>query len=146
MKKRKVVKVQRRDLVGQFLGSTEEKTANKIEEAKGGVLFVDEAYRLTPRSSGTDNGRIAINQLMAAMEKGDPVMIFPGYPVEMKEFLKSNPGLKPRIKYKFNFPNYSVSELATILENGITDWSKSLNKKQRHRFTASRTEGWPRIL
>ena len=68
-----------------------------------------------------DYGRIAINQLMAAMEKGDPVMIFAGYPAEMKDFLNSNPGLKSRIKYKFNFPDYSVSELATILENGIAD-------------------------
>ena len=48
---RKVVEVQMGDLVGQFLGSTEEQTANKINEAKGGVLLVDEAYRLTPRSS-----------------------------------------------------------------------------------------------
>mgnify|MGYP002260306694 FL=1 len=87
IKKRKVVEVQRGDLVGQFLGSTEEKTVNKINEAKGGVLFVDEAYRLTPRSSNVDYGRIAINQLMAAMEKGDPVMFFAGYPNEMKEFL-----------------------------------------------------------
>ena len=116
-----MVEVQRGDLVGQFLGSTEEKTANKIEEAKGGVLFVDEAYRLTPRSSGTDYGRIAINQLMAAMEKGDLVMIFAGYPAEMKDFVNSNPELKSRIKYKFNFPDYSVSELATILENGTAD-------------------------
>ena len=48
--KRKVVEVQRGDLVGQFLGSTEEKTMNKIEEAKRNTLFVDEAYRLTQRS------------------------------------------------------------------------------------------------
>ena len=56
IKKRKVVEVQRGDLVGQFLGSTEDKTANKINEAKGEVLFVDEAYRLTPRSSNVDYG------------------------------------------------------------------------------------------
>jgi len=48
-------------------------------------------------------------------------MIFAGYPAEMKEFLKSNPRLKSRIEYKFNFPDYSVGKLATILENGITD-------------------------
>ena len=65
--KRKVVEVQRGDLVGQFLGSTEEKTTNKIEEAKGNALFVDEAYR-----------RIAINQLMVAMERGNLMMIFVG--------------------------------------------------------------------
>ena len=116
-----MVEVQEGDLTGQFLGSTEEKTANKIEEAKGGVVFVDKAYPLTPRSSGTDYGRIAINQLMAAMQKGDAVMIFAGYPAKMTDFLNSNPGLKSRIKYKFNFPDYSVSELATIFENGIAD-------------------------
>ncbi|XP_078367534.1 uncharacterized protein LOC144651469 isoform X1 [Oculina patagonica] len=121
IKKRKVVEVQRGDLVGQYLGSTEEKTAGKIREAKGGVLFIDEAYRLIPRSTSVDYGRIAINQLMAAMEKGDPVMIFAGYPTEMKEFLKANPGLSSRIKYKFTFPDYSVQEMATILENGIRE-------------------------
>ena len=97
IKKRKVVEVQRGDLVGQFLGSTEDKTA-KINEAKGRVLFVDEAYSQMSRSSNVDYGRIPINQLMAAMEKGDPVMIFAGYPNEMKKFLKSNPGLDSPIK------------------------------------------------
>lgn len=113
--------MQRGDLVGQYIGATEEKTSAKINEAKGGVLFVDEAYRLTPRSEGVDYGRIAINQLMAAMEKGDPVMIFAGYPAEMKEFLKANPGLNSRIKYKFAFSDYSVKEMATILVNLISD-------------------------
>ena len=121
IKKRKVVEVQRGDLVGQFLGSTEDKTAKKINEVKGGVLFVDDAYCLTPRSLNVDYGRIAINQLMAAMEKGDPVMIFAGYPNEMKEFLKSNPGLDSLIKFKFTFPDYLVQELTTFLDNGISD-------------------------
>ncbi|XP_068739351.1 uncharacterized protein [Montipora capricornis] len=76
IKKRKVIEVQTGDLVGQYLGSTEEKTSATIKEAKGGVVFVDEAYRLTPRSTSVDYGRIAINQLMAVMEKGDQVMIF----------------------------------------------------------------------
>ena len=107
--------------MGQYLGSTEEKTSVKIKEAKGGVLFVDEAYRLTPRSTGMDYGQIAINRLMAVMEKGDPVMIFAGYPAKIKEFLSANPGLTSRIKYKFTFPNYSVQEMATILENGIRE-------------------------
>ena len=122
IRKRKVVEVQRGDVVGQFLGSTEDKIANKINEAKGEVLFVHEAYRLTPGSSNVDYNCIAINQLMAAMEKGDPVMIFSyDYPNEMKKFLKSNPGLNSQIRYKFTFPDYSVQEMATILDNGIRD-------------------------
>ena len=116
-----MVEVQRGDLVGQYIGSTEDKTAAKISEAKGGVLFVDEAYRLTPRSESVDYGQIAINQLMAAMEKGDPVMIFAGYPKEMSEFLKANPGLNSRIKYKFDFTDYSVAELGEILSNSVNE-------------------------
>ncbi|XP_044166062.1 ribulose bisphosphate carboxylase/oxygenase activase, chloroplastic-like [Acropora millepora] len=155
---RKVVEVQRGNLVGQFLGSTQEKTANKINEAKGGVLLIDEAYRLTPRSSNVDYGLIGINQLMAAMEKGDPVMIFAGYPNEMKEFLKSNPGLDSRIKYKFTFPDYSVQELPTILDLTTVSgtvvtgtvakqaWLKSLKAKQRQRSVANRTVGLRKTL
>ena len=82
IKKRKVVEVQRVDLVGQYLGATEQKTNAKIREAKGGVLFMDKAYRLMPQSEKVDYGRVAINQFMSTMESGDPVMIFAGYPKE----------------------------------------------------------------
>ena len=58
---------------------------------------------------------------MGTMECGDPAMIFAGYPVEMKEFLNANPGLNSRIKYKFTIPDYSVQEMATILDNGIME-------------------------
>ena len=78
-----MVEVQWSDLVGQL---TEDKTAAKINEAKGGVLHVDEAYHLTPRSTNMDYECISINQLMAATEKEDPVMILAGYPTKMKEF------------------------------------------------------------
>ena len=63
--------------MGQYLGSTTEKTKAKIMEARGGVLFVDEAYRLIP-TARKDFGREAIEELMAVMEEGDPVMIFTG--------------------------------------------------------------------
>ena len=114
-----MVEVQRGDLVEQYISSTEEKTAGKISEAKEGVLFVDEAYRLTPRTEAVDYGRIAINQLMAAMEKGDPLMIFAGYPKEIGEFLKAYPGPSSRVKYKFAFTDYSVPELGEILHNSL---------------------------
>ena len=93
--------MQRSDLVGQYLGSTTEKTKAKIMEARGGVLFVDEAYRLIP-TAGKDFGREAIEELMAVMEDGDPVMIF------------ANPGLRSRIYRKFVFPDYSTDELGEI--------------------------------
>ena len=118
IKKKKVTEVQRGDLVGQYVGGTEAKCTAKIKQSRGGVLFIDEAYRLTPRTE-SDYGRIVINQLMASMEKGDPVMIFAGYKMEMQQFLQVNPGLKSRIKYHFDFPDYSVNELGVIMRNQI---------------------------
>ena len=105
--------MQRSDLVGQYLGSTTEKTKAKIMEARGGVLFVDEAYRLIP-TAGKDFGREAIEELMAVMEEGDPVMIFAGYEKPMEKFLNVNPGLRSRIYRKFVFPDYSTEELGEI--------------------------------
>ena len=116
IRKNKVVEVQRSDLVGQYLGSTTEKTKAKIMEARGGVLFIDEAYRLIPSAGGKDFGREAIEELMAVMEQGDPIMIFAGYPKQMEKFLDVNPGLRSRIYRKFVFPDYSVTELGEIFE------------------------------
>lgn len=107
------MEVQRSDLVGQYLGSTTEKTKAKILEARGGVLFVDEAYRLIP-TAGKDFGREAIEELMAVMEEGDPVMIFAGYEKQMERFLNVNPGLRSRIYRKFVFPDYTAEELGEI--------------------------------
>lgn len=96
---------------------------NTTEEqrSKGRVPFVDEACWLTPFTDGVDYGCIAIDQLVSAKEQGDPVMIFVGDPKEMAEFLKANPGLNLRIKYKFVFNVYSLEELATILQ-GYQKW------------------------
>ena len=99
--------------MGQYLGSTTEKTKAKIMEARGGVLFVDEAYRLIP-TAGKDFGQEAIEELMAVMEEGDPVMIFAGYEKPMEKFLNVNPGLRSRIYRKFVFPDYSTEELGEI--------------------------------
>ena len=101
--------------MGEYIGLSEQKTARKLNEAKGGVLFVDEAYRLTPSDCPKDFGKNAVNELMSVMESGNPVMIFAGYPKEMKSFLSSNPGLSSRIRYKFKFPDYTTFELSTIL-------------------------------
>ena len=79
IRKNKIVEVQRSDIVGQYLGSSTEKTRAKIDEACDGVLFVDEAYRLIPSARGKDFGQEAIEELMAVMEDGDPIMIFARY-------------------------------------------------------------------
>ena len=114
IRKNKIIEVQRSDLVGQYLGSSTEKKCAKIDEARGGVLFVDEAYRLIPSAGGKDFCREAIEELMAVMEDGDTVMIFAGYEKEMDKFLDVNPGLRSRIYRKFIFPDYSTDELQQI--------------------------------
>ncbi|KAI8490486.1 hypothetical protein Bbelb_317540 [Branchiostoma belcheri] len=91
---------------------TTEVTRKKIKDSRGGVLLIDEAYRLAQAdSSSKDAGEEALEELMSVMEGGDLVMIFAGYPNEMASFLDVNPGMKSRIAFKFHFPDYSV-ELA----------------------------------
>jgi len=109
------VECQRDELVGDHLGSTEKLTEAVIAKAKGGVLFVDEAYRLTSDMFGVE----AINCLMKAMTVRGNVMILAGYPKQMEEFVSANPGLKRRITYEMTFEDYSPSELAKILHTQV---------------------------
>lgn len=96
----KVVIVQRPDLVGEYVGESAQKTRRVVNSAKGGVLFVDEAYRLSYGGS-QDFGKEAIDELMRDMEAGDPLVIFAGYPTEMQNFKQANDGLQRRIRHTF---------------------------------------------
>merc|ERR1719327_1800293 len=108
------VYVQREDLVGSCVGKTAQLTKAKVQEARGGVLFVDEAYRLFPKDADVkDFGKEAVDELMAAMlVEGGPLMIFAGYPKLMDGFLQANPGLRSRIPNTFDFEDFSWAELA----------------------------------
>jgi hypothetical protein len=109
------VEVQRADLVAGHIGQTALKTQAVIDSAKGGVLFVDECYRLS-NGGNNDFGPEAIHELMSAMERGDPCMIFAGYDNDdMVTFIETNPGLYRRIHQVFVFPAFSLDELARIL-------------------------------
>lgn len=113
----KLIEVERKDLIGQYVGHTAPKTNDVIEKAMGGVLFIDEAYSLTQgKGSQYDFGAEAIATLIKAMEdhKGEFVVIFAGYKNEMKEFVDSNPGIASRIGYTFNFKDYEPDELTEI--------------------------------
>ena len=116
---KKVVEVDRGGLVGQYVGETPQKTMRKIQEAMGGVLFVDEAYALVPKEGGGwDYGHEAVATLIKAMEdyRGKFCVILAGYKNEMLQMLSSNPGFRSRIQFELDFPNYSREELGKITE------------------------------
>lgn len=116
----KIIEVDRSGLVSQYFGATAEKTSCVIDEAMGGVLFIDEAYALGNASSNmnADYGKEAIDTLVKAMEdyRGKFCVIFAGYKNEMQQMISTNPGLQSRIQFMLDFPNYSRDELKSIAE------------------------------
>ncbi|WP_125153486.1 AAA family ATPase [Clostridium rectalis] len=116
LEKGHVVEVDRSDLVEGYIGQTATKTSKVIDSAMGGILFIDEAYTLYPKDSSNDFGKEAIDTLLKAMEdKRDKfIVIVAGYKNQMKDFLKSNPGLKSRISIEVDFENYTEEELLLI--------------------------------
>ena len=113
------VEVKRSELIGSAVGETEKKTSAVIERARGGVLFVDEAYMLTNRGSN-DFGPAAVEEIMNHMQDAEePIFIFAGYPKEMEQFLLTNPGLQRRIGHTFEFADYDVRDLAKIFTREV---------------------------
>lgn len=114
----KFVHVGRKDLVGTHIGETAQLTANKVQEALGGILFIDEAYSLLPdEGNSKDYGTEAIDTLTDEMEKyhNDLVVIMAGYTDSMYTFFKrANPGLRSRFATDIEFPDYSLDELYQI--------------------------------
>ena len=112
----KFVEVDREKLVGKYVGWTASKTKEAVEEAKGGVLFVDEAYSLVNDDSHRDYGYEAIDTLIKEMEdnRDNLCVIFAGYTNEMEKLLKSNPGFESRIQFKIKFPDYKSEELYKV--------------------------------
>ncbi|MFK0044036.1 right-handed parallel beta-helix repeat-containing protein [Streptomyces sp. NPDC090741] len=119
LKKGHLVEVARGDLVGEYLGQTAQKTQRVFERARGGVLFIDEAYSLSRRfGAGSDFGQEAIDVLTKLMEdqRDDVVVIAAGYTEEMRTFLNSNPGLRSRFSRTIEFVAYEPDELTRMVE------------------------------
>ncbi|OCA86876.1 AAA family ATPase [Bacillus sp. FJAT-27986] len=118
LKRGHLVVASRADFVAGYVGQTAIKTKKKVQDALGGVLFIDEAYSLLS-SSNSDYGKEVVNTLVDEMTKHNEnlVIILAGYPDEMKALLSSNPGFSSRFKKFMHFPDYSTEELMQIIEN-----------------------------
>lgn len=110
------VEVSRKDLVADVIGGSAKKTAAVLESARGGVLFVDEAYALYQEGSNNGFAEEALAEILKFMEnyRDEIVVIFAGYRGKMEEFFSLNEGLKSRVPNRFDFDDYSSDEIATI--------------------------------
>ncbi len=119
LEKGHVHEVDRVDLIGEYIGQTAPKVKEAFEKAKGGVLFIDEAYALARNNDDSkDFGREVIELLVKQMSHPscDFMVVVAGYPKEMEAFIKSNPGLGSRFKYYYDFDDYDLNELYAILD------------------------------
>ncbi len=116
-------------MVAGYVGQTALKTKEKIDEAMGGILFIDEAYTLV--KGGNDFGKEAIDTILKAMEdnRDNFVVIVAGYPEPMEVFLESNPGLKSRFNKNIMFEDYSEDELYSIFTAFCKPYNMQLNEE-----------------
>lgn len=132
-----VHEVKREDLVAGFVGQTALKTKEQIDKAKGGILFIDEAYALSreagPGSDSKDFGREAIDTLVAAMEnmREDLIVVVAGYTEPMKKFIDANEGLKSRFMTYINFDDYTMPQLGKIMDFMLQDRGYTMTPEAR---------------
>lgn len=144
-----LVETDRSGLVAGYVGQTAIKTQKKIEEAMGGVLFIDEAYTLN--QEGENFGQEAIDTILKAMEdhRDKFIVIVAGYTQLMRDFVNSNPGLKSRFNKFFEFPDYTVDELQQIFklqcdkyQYKLTEEAEEVVKKEIERLEAEKGENF----
>jgi SpoVK/Ycf46/Vps4 family AAA+-type ATPase len=119
------VEAARADLVAGWVGQTALRTTEVFEQARGGVLFIDEAYALTPESGSSSNdfGHEAVETLLKLMEdhKHETAVIVAGYSGQMARFLDANPGLASRFARTLDFPAYSAEVLGVLFEQAVAE-------------------------
>ena len=132
------VETNRAKLVGEYIGMTEKLTLEVIEQARGGVLFIDEAYTLISNrdSDSKDFGKEVVNALLTVLSEPDPdmIIIMAGYEDKMNNMLSTNPGLKDRFPLNFTFENYNEDELMEIACNLLEKDNYKLTDAARDRL------------
>lgn len=132
-----LIEADRSDLVGEYVGHTAPKTQAVFRKALGGVLFIDEAYALTPRGQSSDFGQEALATLVKLMEdhRDEVAVIVAGYPDEMIRFIEANPGLGSRFSRTLTFDDYSTTELVEIVASQASEHQYDLPEPTRSALT-----------
>lgn len=136
IKENKLVEIVPNDLIAKYVGQTRDTTRKILEKAKDGILFIDEAYLLYTSNYEEGNNPYmneAIVELIKYLEDPKNVVIFAGYPKEMKRIYEANPGIKSRIYGEIMFNDYSTEELYEILNSNLTKKGLSIasNSKKK---------------
>lgn len=131
LRKGQLVEVDRSGLVRGYVGQTAARVQEVVEEALGGILFIDEAYTLTVNKGEGDFGQEAVDTLLKAMEdhRKDLIVIVAGYTELMDQFLESNPGLRSRFSNFVQFDDYTAEEMMEILCRNLADQEYKLSKE-----------------
>ena len=119
VKKDKVAEITPKDLIAGYVGQTALKTSKFLEENRGGVIFVDEAYAFASEAQKYANE--ALVEVLKELEKNETVFIFAGYKDEMANFMRMNPGLASRIGYYLDYQDYDASQLYKMFEKKVCD-------------------------
>ena len=140
-----VHEVDRADIIGEYIGQTAPKVRAAFEKARGGILFIDEAYALVRGGDDSkDYGREVVELLVKEMSggKGDLAVVVAGYPKEMETFMSSNPGLKSRFNMRFDFPDYIPQELMQIALQGAEKAMVTLSDEAKEILDQKLTEAY----
>lgn len=132
------IETNRSKLIGEYIGQTEKQVVETIEKARGGVLFIDEAYNLiTSEDDKKDFGKEVINALLTVLSEPDPdmIVIFAGYEDKMNQLMKVNPGLKDRFPLCFHFDDYTAEELMEIAKKSLDKMNYHLTSDAEARLT-----------
>lgn len=130
IKSNKIKECTAKDFIGQYVGQTAPKSSKLIEDNRGGLIFIDEAYVFA--GPAQQFAQEALAEIMKELETNKTAFIFAGYSKEMDEFIGLNPGIESRIGYNMDFVDYTEEQLYQMLENKF--------KKGKYKFDASAKE------